>query len=404
MAASIAAFSQQSRFSVLAIDDDHDSDDNAASKKDQGNSKGAKSANAKKRNRKKKKQEQAEKAELRDMAFGMGRSSTKPPHRPTPSNQANKAASSGPANDKNGEQWDEWRKIDEGFTNEQYEADLQQAILQSQLESEKPRETKSTGGDENGKESKKKKKKKEKATMSLGQFNQFDTVEEALSAPDVQNNANSEVPPPEPDAEFFNRVDKDASKIIMKEKIQEEYTKHYIVQNARTAHYEKELSKKDKEITMLRATVSKLKEETQDAKKRNQQLCHILAQGEMKDKAVVLESLDELTQVKNELMEQITFLTAELEKEKSRNHGLKSELERYQSKSSKHKWNSQYVCFWNHFQIRLNAIPDFEFPCRNQVLDNFVFSNHLHCFKNRTQNFRLICDQCSLNSIIFLLA
>jgi len=74
---------------------------------------------------------------------------------------------------------------------------------------------------------------------------------------------------------------------------------------------------------MLRTTVKKLEEELQQVKKRNQQLCHILGQGEMKEKTGLLVELEDLKQVRDDLTQEVGKLTSELEKERSKVHGLK---------------------------------------------------------------------------------
>ena len=48
----------------------------------------------------------------------------------------------------------------------------------------------------------------------------------------------------------------------------------------------------------------------------------------VKDKTAVLLELDELKQVRDEMMEEVTELTSQLEKEKSKNHSLKSEIDK----------------------------------------------------------------------------
>lgn len=241
------------------------------------------------------------------------------------------------------EQWEQWKKTDSEFTSETYEKDLQEALLESKLAFEKATiEGPKNGAESNSRGDKKKKKQKDKpTTMSLEEFNQLD---EEHKSEDVGKSRSQGFEEPKTkiaaedvDTKFFNTVDSDASKIILKEKVQAEYTKQYIAENARAVHYEKEISKKDKELTMLRATMKNRDEDLKEVKKRNKQLCHILAQGEMKDKAEVLMTVDQLTQVKDELTEQVTDLMAELEKERSKVHALKHELEKYEKLHDKHE-------------------------------------------------------------------
>ncbi|XP_074651955.1 G kinase-anchoring protein 1-like [Tubulanus polymorphus] len=322
-----------SRFALLKIEDDGDKDDvkNIRLKKKATGSAGADktkttqqqmSASAKKRQKRKNKKEQ-QSQNVEGDEFG----GTK--ERNHNDNAKTKA------------QWEQWKKLDSEYTDDAYERDLQQALLLSKIEVEQKQQTLETATAENNHQpevkDKKKKKKDKSMTLSLDQFNQLDSVDEAghhqsgrartQSSSDEQHGAKIV----QSDDKFFDNVEKDVSKIILKEKIQEEYTKQYIAENARAAHYEKELTKKDKEIEFLRATVSKLEDELKQVKKRNKQLCVILAQGEMRDKAEVLMQVDELTQVKDELTEQVGLLTADLEKERSKVHGLKTELDKYKS-------------------------------------------------------------------------
>ncbi|XP_046559043.1 G kinase-anchoring protein 1-like [Haliotis rubra] len=326
----------QSRFSVLSIDDCGD-DDRKSSKKQQAKPNEQPSQPKKKKNKSKQKQETSE---LKQLAFG-----TRQPrqHKDSSSEQNKKQKSGGQQNKP--EQWEEWRQKDEEFAKDVYEKDLEQALLQSKVDFELEKQRKVENGatvGSNGfltdsKEGKRSKKKKDKPhTMSLEEFNQranapLDDVDDLDNIPVPRVPA---VAMGEGDAKFFDKVENDVHRIIQKEKIQEEYKKHYVRESAMTTKYQEELSNKDKEILELKAQVETLQEEFKQVKKRNKQLCVILAQGEMKDKAQVLMQLEDLTQVRDELTEQVSQLTAELEKEKSKVHGLKSELDKV--KGGKH--------------------------------------------------------------------
>ena len=50
----------------------------------------------------------------------------------------------------------------------------------------------------------------------------------------------------------------------------------------------------------------------------------------MKDKSLVLEELEQLRNVQSELTQQVTDLTTELEKERSKVHALKTDLEKHE--------------------------------------------------------------------------
>lgn len=77
---------------------------------------------------------------------------------------------------------------------------------------------------------------------------------------------------------------------------------------------------KTEHITMI----EDLKKELLQLEKRNKQLCFILSQAEMKEKAELLTQIEEL----NEVKEQVVQLHAELEQERSKNSALKSEIAR----------------------------------------------------------------------------
>lgn len=106
---------------------------------------------------------------------------------------------------------------------------------------------------------------------------------------------------------------------------------------ASVASYENIIDEKDKEITRLNDVNEKLKEELAQVKKRNKQFCFILAQGEMKEKSEILLQVDELTNVKNELSEELADMHTQLEQERSKVSSLKLELTKAQNQRSKTK-------------------------------------------------------------------
>ncbi|XP_041360721.1 G kinase-anchoring protein 1-like isoform X1 [Gigantopelta aegis] len=322
-----------SRFAILPVEDDDDDGDNEtqnASSKSNAKSNTQSAASKKKNKKKKQKQDSNISEELKHMAFG------KPVrhHR-----DSDKSGSVKPDQ----KQWVEWKEKDEEFTQDSYQKDLEQALLQSKQDFEKQVQKKKENGAVNGVEGKQKKKKKDKApVMSLEQFNQLQfKKEKSIDSDDDADSPQPVITTPviktsvgEGDTHFFDKVDDDVVKIISKEKIQEEYKKHYAIESAITLKYQDELSKKDEEIAHLKSALTTLQDEFKQVKKRNKQLCVILAQGEMKDKAQVLMHVEDLTQVRDELTEQVSELNAELEKEKSKVHALKLEVEKL--KGGKH--------------------------------------------------------------------
>ncbi|XP_048738349.1 G kinase-anchoring protein 1-like [Ostrea edulis] len=314
-----------SRFALLKVEGE---DDN---KKDQA---AQKSNNAQTNKKKNKKKKGGQDEELRNLAFC----------RPTSSGQQKSNKKKTPEC-RSEQDWEKWQETDKQLTTDAYEKDLQEALLQSKLEFEKSKQGNKVSHEAvvpepqtHGKEDKKKRKHKDKpATMSLDQFNQMNAEKPKVFSEELE-----EVPSPvvgqtngaETDPRFFSHLSDSVQKIIQKEKIQEEYQKHFAVESVVSAKHHKEIEMKDKEIEFLRTSVKKLEEEYKQVKKRNKQLCVILAQGEMKDKAEVLMQVDQLTQVKDELTEQVSELTADLEKERSKVHSLKSELDKI--KGGKH--------------------------------------------------------------------
>ncbi|KAH3833585.1 G kinase-anchoring protein 1-like [Dreissena polymorpha] len=323
---------QQSRFALLKVEDDDS--DNDSKKSIKGNANNQKSGQKKKN--KKKKSQQAENEELRNLAFGIpGKGHHSAPSKPV-SNGKQKVTE---------QQWDEWQKMDGEYAQDTFEKDLQQALLLSRLEVEQKTQVKSSqgtkseeqgSGDSEKKSGKTKKKKDKPVAMSLDEFNK--QQQEPTTSTDNHGHVKlhtNKVSSTNAERQFFETVENDVDRIIRQEKMQEEYKKQYAAESVVTAKYQEQITKMEKEIQFLRATMKKQEDELQQVKKRNKQLCVILAQGEMKDKAEVLAQVQELTEVKDELTDQVSGLNAELEKERSKVHALKSELDKV--KGGKHK-------------------------------------------------------------------
>jgi len=117
-----------------------------------------------------------------------------------------------------------------------------------------------------------------------------------------------------------------------------------MIDAASVASYENIIEEKDKEIAELNLSNEKLKEELAAVKKRNKQFCFILAQGEMKEKSEILLQVDELTNVKNELSEELAEMHTLLEQERSKVSALKIDLvksqnqQRTKTKSVSEEW------------------------------------------------------------------
>uniref|UniRef100_A0A3P9Q274 G kinase anchoring protein 1 n=1 Tax=Poecilia reticulata TaxID=8081 RepID=A0A3P9Q274_POERE len=287
-----------SRFALLQIDSDSDSETSepgksntkrgrdSSGKSRQGKSgattgsggKGAQGSEKKKDKKKKKKeQQQSEANELRNLAFKkIPQKSCAPPPCMTLSGIASELLS--PASVDHSlpsEGWQQWKQRDEQITTELYEADLEKALILSKLEYEQHKQ--SRGGKEGGgkKDKKKNQQAKDKKTVSLQDFQAEGS-------------------------------------------------------DPRAEQLKYELEKKDQEIKKLKKTISEWEGKYKEVKARNSQLLKMLQQGEMKDKAEILLQVEELLHIKEELSSQVTLLHAALEQERSKVKGLQSEQPKHQ--------------------------------------------------------------------------
>lgn len=205
---------------------------------------------------------------------------------------------------------------------ENYAGELQEAILQSKLEYEQNK----SFYDQIRKESELEKKlaaaggKKKKKAMTLEEFKNFqensgNDIEEKDSH--VENGS-----PAVDDPEFFNRI-----KLEAKEAIQREETKKKIKEREplldeaiSIAQYQVKLEEKDAEIARLSEELAQVKANLAKVKSRNKQLCSIIGQSEVRDKAEILVELNKLQSVKDELTEEVASLHVQLEQERSKVH------------------------------------------------------------------------------------
>lgn len=356
-----------SRFALLQIDSDSDSDTSepgksttkngrdSSGKPRQGKAAGGKSGqgNDKKKDKKKKKkeQQQSEANELRNLAFKKipQKSSAPPPHM-TLSGIADELLIPA-AGDHSipSEGWQQWKQRDEQMTTELYEADLEKALILSKLEYEQQKQSstntsspKSRGGKEGGgkKDKKKNQQAKDKKTVSLQDFQAEGSVEH-LSRKQEKEDARAANPALGIGQEerFFNKLEDEVSRTIQREKRREQYsnsqgqevntsTEHEPDPRAEQLKYE--LEKKEQEIDKLKKTISQWEVKYKEVKARNAQLLKMLQQGEMKDKAEILLQVEELLHIKEELSSQVTLLHGALEQERSKVKGLQSEQPKHQ--------------------------------------------------------------------------
>ncbi|XP_041855076.1 G kinase-anchoring protein 1 isoform X2 [Melanotaenia boesemani] len=358
-----------SRFALLQIDSDSDSD---ASEPGKSNTKtgrdssgkprqgkagaaGAKAAqgNEKKKDKKKKKkeQQQSEANELRNLAFKkIPQKSCAPPPCMTLSGIASELLNPAPGyHNTPSEGWQQWKQRDEQITTELYEADLEKALILSKLEYEQQKQSntnasspKSRGGKEGGgkKEKKKNQQAKDKKTVSLQDFQAEGNAEHLCRKQDKEDSraANPALGMGQ-EERFFNKLEDDVSRIVQREKRREQYansqgqevntsTEHEPDPRAEQLKYE--LEKKDQEIDKLKQTISQWEVKYKEVKARNAQLLKMLQQGEMKDKAEILLQVEELLHIKEELSSQVSLLHAALEQERSKVKGLQSEQPKHQ--------------------------------------------------------------------------
>lgn len=343
----------QSRFAALRIDNDSDEDSKKTVK---NNSHSSQQQQAKKKV-KKKKPVVNETAELKQLAFGKPTSKTKKSQNKNRQNLTS---------DVNTKQWEDWKKVDEEYTSDIYEKDLQQALLLSKLEFEQKNSNKQKGGKNNkpvtptpntknnnnnntsgtaksqAAENKKKRKKERNTPITLEEYK--NRSRQNAKNKNVSEDETEEVEPPAPppiqtkiapadgDPNYFETVKDGVHRIIKKEKMQEEYQKQYAVQSVLTAKHEAEMARKNEELNRLREKVTSLEDELKKVKKRNRQLAIILSQAEIKEKSDILEQVDNLNSVKDELTDQVVNLTQDLEQEKSKVHIYKAELDKLKKK------------------------------------------------------------------------
>ncbi|XP_078735361.1 G kinase-anchoring protein 1 isoform X2 [Lampetra fluviatilis] len=103
-----------------------------------------------------------------------------------------------------------------------------------------------------------------------------------------------------------------------------------VLETVRIEQLKDGLEKKDKEIADLKVVTAEWEVKFKEVKKRNAQLLYMLQQGEMKEKSDVLLQVEELTNIKNELTQQVSDLHTALEQERSKVKTLQAELVKHQ--------------------------------------------------------------------------
>ncbi|MBN3297863.1 GKAP1 protein, partial [Amia calva] len=231
-----------SRFALLQVDSDSDSDSESGKSKagrEAGKSRSGKAAvgksvnsNEKKKDKKKKKkgQQQSEANELRSLAFKkLPQKSSQPPPALNLQNIAADLIQHNSGDHRAPEaNWQQWKQRDEQLTHDLYEADLEKALILSKLEYEEHKQDfetvdttspKSKGG---GKKDKRKNQqgKDKPLTVSLKDFQTEANTDHSNKKPEETKPINAATQ----DDRFFNKLEDDVSKILLKEKRREQFT------------------------------------------------------------------------------------------------------------------------------------------------------------------------------------
>ncbi|NP_001085868.1 G kinase-anchoring protein 1-A isoform X1 [Xenopus laevis] len=333
-----------SRFALLQVDSSSDSDSekargahssgkahsgSAARGKNKGNEK------KKEKRRKKKEQQQSEANELRNLAF------KKIPPKASPGVAVQEHLTHTVPKVAQEEDWQQWQQRDVQLTSDMYEADLEKALILSKLEFE---ESKDNGNGDNGVPQSKKVNKKDKRKNNQGKDKPLTVPLKDFQLEDKHAKKQEELksPPLPQDSGFFNKLEEDVTKIILKEKRKEhstdvteqfatpEYSMEPVLKDGRTEVLKQEIEKKEVELKQMKSIISQWEAKYREVKARNSQLLKMLQEGEMKDKAEILLQVDELLSIKNELTLQVTTLHAALEQERSKVKILQAEQVKYQ--------------------------------------------------------------------------
>ncbi|XP_030214951.1 G kinase-anchoring protein 1 isoform X2 [Gadus morhua] len=323
-----------SRFALLQIDSDSDSEGKStgkAGRDSSGKNRPGKTTaagkttqkNDQKKDKKKKMKDQqkCEVNELRSLAF------KKIPQKPSSQPPTLQSVANVLLNPGLGDQgtpppegWQQWRQRDE----------------QKTTDASSPKSRGKEGGGK--KEKKKGQQGKDKKTVSLQNF-QSDGAADNLGKKQEKEGSGAANVGPAQDERFFNKLEDDVSKIVQREKRQEQYSTSPAQEANNSTEHEPDpraeqlmddLEKKDQEIEKLKTTISQWEVKYKEVKARNAQLLKMLQQGEMKDKAEILLHVDELLNIKEELSSQVTLLHAALEQEKSKVKGLQTDQPKHQ--------------------------------------------------------------------------
>lgn len=326
-----------SRFACLQDDDSTD----WIAPKSKNKNKKVQDASKKQENKPKdhvKAKAQKEAKDLQNLAFGAPKK-----------NKKKKGASSSSTNDGSNSavptaQYEEWVQKDKILVEDNFEQQMQEAIMQSKLDFEEKKvlyaiadaadviKTNSCVNGDVGEDSKAKKRaakmSKKPTTISLDEFhaggeknssNSPEPFAEATTRPRTKSET--------PETNFFDELDEAAAKALTREQLLESYrSKEAGSESALVTDYREKLADKEQELQTALRKVIEGKEELALVKKRNKKLCSIMMSGEMKEKAEILVEVEKLRKVKDELSSELQDLHTQLEQERSKVHAIEREL------------------------------------------------------------------------------
>ncbi|XP_064153151.1 G kinase-anchoring protein 1 [Anguilla rostrata] len=353
----ISVTTTASRFALLQVDSDSDSDSEPGKTKSsrQSGARAGKSAagktNAnndkrKEKRKRKKEQQQSEANELRSLAF------KKLPQKACPPQTTGGPPPGAGETELPQEGWQQWKQRDEQLTSELYEADLEKALILSQLDYEEHKQDyesadATSSAAKGGRKDKRKNqqgKERQRVTVSLKDFHTEGHIDQ-LNKKQEKEEPKTVSPALHCDR-FFNKLEDDVSKIVLREKRREQFSNSSGLEVTTSTEHEPdvraeqlkyELEKKDLEIERLKNVIAQWESKYKEVKARNALLLKILQQGEMKDKAEILLQVEELLNIKEELSSQVTLLHASLEQEKSKVKGLQSDQPKHHQGNKKGK-------------------------------------------------------------------
>lgn len=347
-----------SRFAILREESDNNEEDEKQN--------AAEATKKKKRNRKNKKKSSQNTQDLRNLAFSKPVSAAaiqsihrknhavenvlpSPPRMPHQlMTKINKASESVDSNI-DPKSWEDWKSKDEAFVLNKFQSDMETALRLSSAE---------IGTSTASSNSTKIKKKNKHPTMSFDEYCQISTENTKNSHKSSENRLPPGYAPEEVDPNHFeleittdekqNHKSSDTKKTKLKKKKKKEANKATLsdllseetshentnsnvqqtsdIDSSRFHIWQSEIEEKNKELQTLKDINKTLKEELSEVKKRNKQLCFILAQGEMKEKSVLVQQVNELNNIKTELSTELQTVCSLLEQERSKVSHLRQEL------------------------------------------------------------------------------